>query len=434
VRSALTLAGADAAVTGLVLLVAMWFREVLAPAWFGIAPFLPAASYVNLWPVLPLLVGARAAVGLYPGHGVSEVVQLRGQTMVTVLVAASVLAGGALFRFNESYSRVVLATWFLGLIVVLPLVRAGVRWALAQRPWFGIPVHVHAGDADAGSLIASLRSRPGFGLRPTPHTEPAVGTLVHLNDVDDGVLDGLADRYPRVWVVTHAWLAALPSSVTDIDGRVALELRARLLEPANRVGKRILDLALTLLAAPWIGLLSLLIAVAIRLDGPGPVLIRHARVGRGGSQLGVWKFRTMVPDAEARLATVLAADPALAAEWAQQHKLLRDPRVTRVGRFLRAASLDELPQAWNVLLGQMSWVGPRPVVADELERYGVHRELCLRVLPGITGLVQVSGRSELPYDRRVELDAFYVRNWSVWLDLVVLARTVEAVVRRRGAA
>jgi hypothetical protein len=306
VRTALTLAVADAVMTAAVLAVAMWFREVLAPAWFGVDPFLPVASYATLWPVVALIVGARAAFGLYPGHGVSDVEQLRGQTVATALVAVTVFAGGAVFRFSEAYSRFVLVLWFAGLAVALPLLRAGVRSLLARAAWFGLPVVIHGNGQGVDALRRALAERPAFGLRAARRGETAVGALVGLDDFGGTLWDDLADRYARVWVVTHDWIGALPSSVTDIDGRVALELRARLLEPVNRIAKRVLDLALTLLAAPLIAVATLAIAVAIRLDGPGPVVLRHARVGRGGREIGVLKFRTMVPDAEARLAELLA--------------------------------------------------------------------------------------------------------------------------------
>jgi lipopolysaccharide/colanic/teichoic acid biosynthesis glycosyltransferase len=433
VRSILALAGADVAATTFLLAVAMWFREVLAPAWFGIDAFSPATSYTTLWPVLLLVAGVRAVTGLYPGHGLSEVAQLRGQTVATGLVAATVLAGGSLFRFDVNYSRVVLVAWFVGLVIVLPLVRAGVRWGLGTRPWFGIKVHVHTRDAARFDVERALAQRPGFGLRPVALSVPADAAVLPMDDVAATAWDTLADRYPRVWVVTSAWFAAMPSTVTEVGGRVALELRARLLEPGNLVLKRALDLILTVIVAPIATIICAAVAVAIVIDGPGPLIVRHQRVGRGGRPVTVLKFRTMVPDAEVRLQALLAADSLLAGEWATYQKLRCDPRVTRVGRILRATSLDELPQIWNVLRGEMSWVGPRPVLLDELERYGSRRELYLKVLPGITGLVQVSGRSDLPYDQRVALDASYVRNWSVWLDLVVLARTFAVVLQRRGA-
>ena len=181
--------------------------------------------------------------------------------------------------------------------------------------------------------------------------------------------------------------------------------------------KRALDIlgagALLLLAAPAFALLALL----IRADG-GPAFYAHERVGRGGRRFGCLKFRSMVTDSQARLAALLDADPAARAEWEATRKLKDDPRVTRTGRFLRATSLDELPQLINVLRGEMSLVGPRPVVAAELAaHYGAAAEYYLSVRPGITGLWQISGRSETSYDTRVALDTQYATNPSIWTDL-----------------
>jgi Undecaprenyl-phosphate galactose phosphotransferase WbaP len=176
-----------------------------------------------------------------------------------------------------------------------------------------------------------------------------------------------------------------------------------------------------------------LITLAIRLDSPGPALFRQERVGRDGRTFHVWKFRTMLVDAEARLEALLATDPAARLEWESSQKLARDPRVTRVGGFLRATSLDELPQLWNVVLGEMSLVGPRPIVRAEIPRYAESYEYYRQVRPGITGYWQVSGRSNTSYTQRVMLDTYYVRNWSIWLDLVILLRTVTVVLQRQGA-
>jgi len=197
--------------------------------------------------------------------------------------------------------------------------------------------------------------------------------------------------------------------------------------------KRALDLlgagALLLLAAPAFGLLALL----IRADG-GPVFYAHERVGPAGRRFGCLKFRSMVVDSQARLAALLLADPAARAEWEATRKLKVDPRVTRIGRFLRATSLDELPQLLNVLRGEMSLVGPRPVVAAELaEHYGAAEEYYLAVRPGITGLWQISGRSETTYDTRVALDTQYATTMSIWTDIRILLRTPMVVLSRRGA-
>jgi lipopolysaccharide/colanic/teichoic acid biosynthesis glycosyltransferase len=432
VRSGVTQAIVDALIAAAALAVALALREGVLPALTGIAPFRRSVSYLTLWPVLPLLIALRAAVGLYPGHGRDEVAQLRDQTLTTLLTGVTVIAFGALFRFDQAYSRLVLIGWFTLLIPALPLARAATRALLARRTWFGVPVELIGSPDETAALERALRERPAFGLRPAA-AERAIGAVVRLRDLRDQGWDTLALRYPRVWVVTDAWPAAIPASVTAIDDRVALELHARLLTPGNRAMKRLLDVAISLAALPAIALASGAIALAIALSSRGPLLIGHERVGQSGRRFQVWKFRTMIPDAAARLPEILAADPALAEEWARTQKLRHDPRVTRIGRWLRRTSLDEIPQVINVLRGDMSWVGPRPVVADELARYGERAGLYLRVRPGISGLVQVSGRSNLPYARRVELDAYYVRNWSVWLDLMVLARTVDVVLRRRGA-
>jgi len=174
-------------------------------------------------------------------------------------------------------------------------------------------------------------------------------------------------------------------------------------------------------------------ALLVRADG-GPVFFAHRRVGRDGAEFGCLKFRSMGADSQQRLAALLAADPAARAEWEATRKLRRDPRVTRFGRFLRGASLDELPQLLNVLRGEMSLVGPRPVQRAELERfYGAAAAYYMAVRPGITGLWQVSGRSETSYAQRVALDVAYVARGSLWQDIRILLRTPFAVLSRRGA-
>ncbi|WP_279387765.1 sugar transferase [Roseicella frigidaeris] len=206
--------------------------------------------------------------------------------------------------------------------------------------------------------------------------------------------------------------------------------------PAGLQGrlKRALDVlgaaTLLLLILP----ILLPIALAIRADG-GPILFRHARIGLGGRSFGCLKFRSMVTDADARLARLLAEDPAAAAEWALRRKLPRDPRITRIGAFLRSTSLDELPQLLNVLRGEMSLVGPRPVVQQELDQHysQAAADAYCAMRPGITGLWQVSGRSDTTYAERVALDTRYAREWSILLDLRILLRTIPAVLQRRGA-
>jgi lipopolysaccharide/colanic/teichoic acid biosynthesis glycosyltransferase len=177
----------------------------------------------------------------------------------------------------------------------------------------------------------------------------------------------------------------------------------------------------------------LIVALMVRADG-GPAFFAHQRVGRGGKLFGCLKFRSMVIDSQARLEALLANDPAARAEWEATRKLKNDPRITRIGRFLRSTSLDELPQLINVLLGEMSLVGPRPVQEAEIDRYyGASAAHYMAVRPGITGLWQVSGRSETSYESRVALDVAYVSRPSLLADLSILLRTPVAVLSRRGA-
>jgi len=197
--------------------------------------------------------------------------------------------------------------------------------------------------------------------------------------------------------------------------------------PGRITHKRILDIILSLLGIIVLSPLLVICFILTKVSSPGPAVFRHRRVGFNGVHFDCLKFRTMVTDAPERLRKLLESDPAAAAEWDASRKLRRDPRVTAVGSFLRKWSLDELPQLFNVLSGEMSLVGPRPVTDDELQRYSsaVHAYLACR--PGITGLWQVSGRSTTTYAERVAHDAFYARNWSVALDAKILILTVPAV-------
>jgi len=191
----------------------------------------------------------------------------------------------------------------------------------------------------------------------------------------------------------------------------------------------LLTLAGGIVALPLI----VLIMAWIKLDSPGPIFYSQARIGRNGRRFRAWKFRSMVIDADKLLETYLAQHPELRKEWARDHKLKKDPRVTRAGRFLRRTSLDELPQLWNVLQGEMSLVGPRPITEKEVEKYGGAFEVYKKVNGGITGLWQVSGRNDVSYEERVYWDQFYVRNWSVWLDCCILFRTIAVVLLSKGA-
>ena len=204
--------------------------------------------------------------------------------------------------------------------------------------------------------------------------------------------------------------------------------------PLGGVGKRLLDVVLASLGLATFLWLFVLVLVLILLSDGKPVFYRHARVGRGQHLFFCLKFRTMVVDSPRVLSQHLQTTPAAAAEWAKTRKLKNDPRVTPVGAVLRKLSIDELPQLINVLRGEMSMVGPRPIVADEIRMYGSNAHYYFRARPGLTGAWQVSGRNNEFYGRRVALDRDYVENWSMWKDIWIIAKTIPAVLTARGSS
>jgi Undecaprenyl-phosphate galactose phosphotransferase WbaP len=214
---------------------------------------------------------------------------------------------------------------------------------------------------------------------------------------------------------------------------LGLEVTHQLINPTQQFIKRLIDISLILISLPLLLPLLALIAVIIKLESPGPIFFTQKRVGHNGKEIRIWKFRSMVLDAEHILEKYLDDNPALRVEWERSFKLRHDPRVTRVGKILRKVSFDELPQLWNVWCGEMSLIGPRPLLENELKDYGEDFEIYKQVTPGLTGLWQVSGRSNLPFNERVNLDVYYVQNWSIWLDIHILLHTIITAVQAKGA-
>lgn len=290
-----------------------------------------------------------------------------------------------------------------------------------QILWFGATMDVESGRSESvGSTIESdVNELPVNGIAKS------IGSGASKN----GVLNSIVSR-----VVPSS---STPPKLADEMGALDAVISHVPSDGATKivripVYKRPFDI----LGAVTIGILSLPIivsvAVAIRLSG-SPVVFEHTRIGLNREKFGCLKFRSMIPDAERVLNDFLLSNPKAMCEWNRSHKLANDPRVTRFGNFLRKCSLDELPQLWNVIRGDMSLVGPRPIVADELDRYGNKAQMYCSVRPGITGLWQTMGRSKTTYSRRVSMDTLYVRRQGLLLDLWVLAKTMFVVVKRVGA-
>ena len=228
-------------------------------------------------------------------------------------------------------------------------------------------------------------------------------------------------------------MAGVDASILFSEKILMLNIRNNLSRPYNRYIKRIFDLCCTIIGGILISPILIILAIIVAVENRGNIIFAHERVGKNGKKFPCYKFQTMVPNAQERLEKYLAENPAAKKEWDESFKLTNDPRVTKLGAFLRRTSLDELPQLWNVIMGDMSLVGPRPIVEKEVEKYGENIREYYMVLPGITGMWQVSGRSDTTYPERVAMDTWYVRNWSIWIDVMYLFKTVKAVFTAKGA-
>jgi undecaprenyl-phosphate galactose phosphotransferase len=241
-------------------------------------------------------------------------------------------------------------------------------------------------------------------------------------------------RFAELLVVpTAALLQSTAAEVEQVGSMLVMKYRYSLLRPLNTFTKSVLELAGTVLVLILLTPLFLVLALLVKISSKGPILFHQKRIGRGRRLFECLKFRTMYQDAEQRLNEMLASDETLRAEWLKYARIPNDPRVTPIGRLLRRSSLDELPQLWNVLRGEMACVGPRPYLPVESDRIGDSLDTIVRVLPGMTGLWQVSGRTSLPFAERLTLDEYYIRNWSLWMDFSIMLRTLRAVVSARGA-
>lgn len=432
--------------------------------WSSVNEKLDLENYVTLLPVLLVFVIVYMVTGLYPAIGLSPVDELRRLTLATTGVFMGLGTLSFYIRNMSQWSRASFAlSWLLALLLI-PVFRKLVRSLACRQGWWGEPVAIIGFGEQGQRLYDRLISRPQFGLRPTlalegsldEHGAPRVVSLdrkgklepASLLDLQTAILitDEIStellsklidDRWGRfshlVLIPGDHKMGSVWITPYDIGGTLGLEVHQNLLSRWQQFSKRLLDIFLVIISIPVLIPVFVLLALAIRIDSPGKVFFTQKRVGRGNNLLKVVKFRTMQENAEEALEIYLNEHPELREEWEANYKLKHDPRVTRMGRFLRRTSLDELPQVWNVLCGEMSLVGPRPIVQEEIPMYGHYFNLYTQVLPGMTGMWQVSGRNDLSYEERVRLDEYYVRNWSIWLDFYILASTVFAILTARGA-
>ncbi|MEO1478094.1 MAG: undecaprenyl-phosphate galactose phosphotransferase WbaP [Bacteroidota bacterium] len=454
-------------------LVLMLFDAVTLALCIGLAMvFMEAigAAQENLRVAVATVVMALvmfAAFGCYatfPLPPVKEVRSLSIASSLAYLIVATVLMS-VLGKVSPMVGTLALA-WVLA-IPMVPFARALARFFFGSKSWWSCAVVVFGAGRTGKGIVRILQGRPELGLRPVAvftdtkgapreiNGVPVVGRLsrastyarrlrvpyaiVAMPSADREhlleLMEEHASGFERVLVVPDLFgFASLSVTARDFSGVLAFEVRDHLLNPMHQRVKRVIDIVLSLIAIVLLAPVLALIGLLIRLDSKGDIFYAQERIGRDGHLFRCLKFRSMYVGAHERLQEVLDRDPEAAAEYAEFKKLTNDPRVTAVGHWLRKLSLDELPQLFNVLRGEMSLVGPRPYMPNELSEMTGKERMILRTLPGITGLWQVLGRNEFSFGSRCDLDVHYVRNWSMALDLYLLARTVPTVLSRKGAS
>ncbi|HYE78013.1 MAG TPA: exopolysaccharide biosynthesis polyprenyl glycosylphosphotransferase, partial [bacterium] len=415
--------------------------------------YLPLGVYLPVAALLTLLLVAlffrfRLYTDLPYGSAAAEAFGVAW----AVTVAMALITAGAFWLRALTLSRLLVGLTYLLLILLVVAGRLGARALRRAELQRGVGVRrVYLAGRAAIPEVAGLYAdefRRGSTMAveaPTPDWAQLPAVL-QSGEFDEVVIDGaevqpvdlifawgsLATRHGVALKVIPpgATLSALPVAFDPTAGLPLLEVGRGLLDPVAQLGKRALDLVLlVLLAVPGLLLIGVVtVLILVKSPGASP-FFWHTRLGRGGRLIRILKFRTMVPNAE----KLLEDDPELRRRFEEEYKLKDDPRQTGIGRFLRRTSLDELPQLWNILIGEMSFVGPRPIVPPELEKYGRYGDLLLAVAPGLTGLWQVSGRSNVSYAERIQLDMLYIARWSLLLDLKILWLTIPAVLARRGA-
>jgi len=459
---------ADILTIFLVLQGAIFTRKNILPH-FGTFPEFPRIDYTFFWWIFPVWLFFFAYEGLYAKRFSiwDEVKMLWKVIFFSTLATFAVLYLG---KTGEQVSRTVLVLVAIIALPVLPFIRTRVKKLLLSAGLLNSKVLI-LGAGKTGELICNaLRRDRNLGLDVVGFLDDDPGKIggtigglkIHAG-VDKAekyigrcgiesiviampgcekkkfisLVNQLQHKARNIIIIPD--LFGITVLGTDLqhffqDQAIGLEVKNNLARPLNILIKKLFDLITSCVLLVLLAIPMIIIAAVIKAASPGPALFSQIRIGRNDRPFKCFKFRTMYHDAEERLGALLENSSEARSEWDHRWKLSNDPRITKIGRFLRETSLDELPQIFNVLKGDMSLVGPRPVTRQEIDEYYKDQaKLCFSVPPGVTGLWQVSGRSNTAYDYRITLDSWYVRNWNLWLDIVILLKTVRVVLKKEGA-
>jgi Undecaprenyl-phosphate galactose phosphotransferase WbaP len=425
-----------------------------------------AKAFITYWPYLPVFILIFTALKLYPGISLAPAEEMKRFFLGSMLSYGGIIMS----RFIDSgiwdsRNTAFLISCVFSTIILLTA-RSLMHWFLYKTKLGGIPAVIFGcgstGKQVADCLAGSIRSGyvPVLFIDDNPEGEneynniPIIHDLaagpqivkqynikmaiVAMPELDSPRLKHILNTYvsafrynviiPNFFNVSNIWM-----SVRDFSGILGIDTSNKFKIGWNMGVKRLLDLFIVIFGGILILPFLLIIALLIKISSPGPVLYKHKRLGKDGNYFHTYKFRSMFVDAEHHLEKIFETNPELKKEWEEKHKLQKDPRITGIGRFLRRTSIDEFPQLINILIGDMSIVGPRPIVDAEIEKYGEDYNRVFSIKPGLTGLWQVSGRSASDYEDRVAYDTYYLQSWSVWLDLWIIFKTFGVVLMGRGA-
>lgn len=404
--------------------------------------------------------------GLYPGHGYEQAQIFRKQAIASLLAGSILLLLSPLLDDKLPLApQLIIISTFLN-IPFLHLGRQVIQNILTRFNLWGESVIILGASQSRQNISKTLYRMQKNGFRPIAifddnlqltnkyfHGIPILGSLdeskafakklnikrgiVTLENPSPSTLQMLTDGndgFRHLQVLTSIPSISVHSITTgSINHLLTLEMHNNLSRRHNQILKRSIDIAGALGGGLLISPVLIIIAICIKLGSPGPIIYHQERIGKNGKRFKILKFRSMVTNSDEALNNYLSKNPEARSEWENSHKLKKDPRITRIGKFLRKYSLDELPQLWNVIIGEMSLVGPRPIVDAETSKYGNNFKLYTTVKPGMTGFWQTRGRSNTSYTNRVELDSFYVQNWSIWLDIIIFFDTFSVVTSGSGS-
>ena len=429
-------------------------------------------SFINYSVYIPFILLFFGCIGLYPGIMTSpteEVKKFFFSSMFSFIsiIFTIIISDENELRFNDllikDSHKLPLTIAFIIAIplstVALPAFREAAKHYFGRFKWWGVPAVIYTSKNNGNFIIDKLIKNKFLGYHPaiiidSDATEPGEYKGIPIYPPESQIDESIKKHNIKQAIICeyHGDMNYVMSSyrytitvsknqtfftstqqLKDIAGIIGFASIHNLTFKGNLILKRIIDILAIFICLPVLLPVFLILSLLVKLTSRGPVFYGHKRVGKDGKEIKCWKFRSMCINSQEILEKILKEDPVRRAEWEKDRKFQDDPRVTAFGKFLRRTSLDELPQLINILLGDMSLVGPRPVTEPELVKYGKYKDYVLSVVPGLTGMWQVSGRSDTGYEERISFDTYYIQNWSIWLDIWILIKTVWVVLNGKGA-